>query len=98
MTPQAPLQNSGAAPFVRPATSADRDAIWQIIEPTFRAGETYAVARDISREDALAFWFAPGHEVFAAEAEGQAEPLLGTYFLRGYASEVLQKRIRHKSG
>ena len=28
---------------VRPATTADAPAIWRILEPTIRAGETYAV-------------------------------------------------------
>jgi ribosomal protein S18 acetylase RimI-like enzyme len=37
------------------------------------------VARDISREDAWAYWSAPGHEVFVFEEDGQ---VLGTYFLR----------------
>jgi hypothetical protein len=60
-----------------PATRAD-DAVWAI-EPTFRAGETYPIPRDISRADALAYWRSPGHEVFVAEAEGR---VLGTYYLR----------------
>jgi hypothetical protein len=38
---------------IRPATAADDDAIWAILEPTFRAGETYPVARDIARDWAL---------------------------------------------
>jgi ribosomal protein S18 acetylase RimI-like enzyme len=50
-----------------------------MLAPVFRAGETYTVPRDISREDALAFWHAPGHEVFLFEENGQ---ILGTYFLR----------------
>jgi len=33
----------------------------------------------MSREAALAFWFASGHEVFVAEEDGG---LVGTYFLR----------------
>lgn len=57
----------------------DRDQIWDIIEPTFRAGETYPVAKDISKEDGLAYWFTPGHYVYAAEENGK---LLGTYFLK----------------
>ena len=44
-----------------------------------RAGETYTLPRDMQREEALAFWFLAGHEVFVAE-EGDA--ILGTYFLR----------------
>jgi len=64
---------------VRPATPADDDAIWRILEPTFRAGETYPIPRDIARADALAYWRSPGHRVFVA-ADG-AE-IVGTYYLR----------------
>src|SRR6266700_1071275 len=65
-------------PLVRSATAADGDAIWEILEPTFRAGETYTVARDITRDEALGYWLSAGHEVFVAEQDGQ---MLGTYFL-----------------
>jgi ribosomal protein S18 acetylase RimI-like enzyme len=64
---------------IRPATPADDDAIWAILEPTFRAGETYPIPRDVSREDALAYWRSPGHGVFVAEAGGR---VAGTYYLR----------------
>jgi ribosomal protein S18 acetylase RimI-like enzyme len=63
---------------VRPAGSGDADAVWKIIEPTIRAGETYTLPRDMTREDALAYWFAPGNEVFVAEENGE---VIGTYFL-----------------
>ena len=64
---------------IRPATAADDDAIWHILEPTFRAGETYPIPRDISRSDALAYWRSPGHTVFVAEDAGT---VVGTYYLR----------------
>jgi len=64
---------------IREAQDADKDAIWRILEPVIRAGETYTLAREMSREAALAFWLAAGHEVFVAEEEGVA---VGTYFLR----------------
>ncbi len=64
---------------IRPATATDADAGWSILEPIVRAGETYALPRDLSRADVLAFWHAPGNEVFVAE-EGSA--VLGTYFIR----------------
>jgi ribosomal protein S18 acetylase RimI-like enzyme len=69
----------GPAPQLRPATSADHDAIWAALEPVIRAGETYALPRDLSRDDALAFWTAPGTDTFVAEADGA---IVGTYFLR----------------
>jgi ribosomal protein S18 acetylase RimI-like enzyme len=68
-----------AAPAIRPATPEDDDLIWRILEPVFRAGETYPQPRDISRADALAYWHSPGHEVFVAEDGGA---VVGTYYLR----------------
>jgi len=64
---------------VRAARPDDADAIWAILEPMIRAGDTYTLPREMSREAALAFWFASGHEVFVAEEDGG---LVGTYFLR----------------
>jgi len=66
--------------LIRPATENDADALWSILEPTFRAGETYPIPRDISRHNALAYWHSPAHEVFVAEdATGD---VVGTYYLR----------------
>lgn len=64
---------------IRPATAGDDDAIWRILEPTFRAGETYPLPPDIPRADALAYWRATGHSVFVAEDAGA---IVGTYYLR----------------
>jgi GNAT superfamily N-acetyltransferase len=64
--------------IIRSASPADREAVWKILEPTIRAGETYTLPVDMSREDALAFWFAAGHEVFVAEEDSE---ILGTYFM-----------------
>ncbi len=64
--------------MIRPADRAgDDDALWSLLEPAFRAGETYALTRDIPRAAALAFW-RDGHEVFLAEEAGAA---LGTAYL-----------------
>jgi len=68
-----------ASMIIRPSTDADTDAIWAILEPVVRAGETYTFPRDWSRADALAYWHSPGHEVFVAEEGGSA---VGTYYLR----------------
>jgi ribosomal protein S18 acetylase RimI-like enzyme len=68
---------------IRFAASQDDDALWTILEPTFRAGETYPIPRDVSREAALAYWRAPGHAVFVFEEEGE---VLGTYFLQANQS------------
>lgn len=69
--------------IVRPAEGRDTDAIWRILEPTIRAGETYALPSDMTRDAALAYWHAPAHEVFVAEDEGT---VVGTYYLRANQS------------
>jgi L-amino acid N-acyltransferase YncA len=51
---------------IRPATDADNQSIWSILEPVIRAGETYTLPRDMNEHDALKYWFAPGHAVFVA--------------------------------
>jgi GNAT superfamily N-acetyltransferase len=64
---------------IRPAEGADGDALWAMLAPVFRAGETYAVPPDIARADALAFWCGAPHRPFlAADADGPA----GTYYLQ----------------
>lgn len=64
---------------IRPAAAADADGIWAVIEPTIRAGETWALPRDWRREEALAYWFAADKHVFVAEADGA---VLGSFFVR----------------
>jgi ribosomal protein S18 acetylase RimI-like enzyme len=64
---------------IRPALPGDGHAIWAILEPTIRAGETYTLPADIRPQDALAYWMSPDHEVFVAEENGS---VVGTYFLR----------------
>ena len=60
-------------------SGGDQQAIWAILEPVIRAGETYPLPRDMQRESACAYWFSPGHEVFVAEEHGE---IVGTYFLQ----------------
>jgi len=64
---------------IRPATLDDTAAIWAILEPTIRAGETYTLDRDMPEVDALAYWFGTDKAVFVAEEDGV---ILGTYYLR----------------
>ena len=64
---------------VRAANSVDEDSIWSILEPVFRCGEAYTLPRDITRDEAMSYWFADGNRVFVAEENGK---VLGTYYLR----------------
>jgi ribosomal protein S18 acetylase RimI-like enzyme len=65
--------------MIRAATLNDHDPIWSILGPVIRAGETYALPRDMSRAEALAYWCGPGKACFVAESAGE---ILGTYYLR----------------
>lgn len=69
--------------IIRPAGPTDANAIWAVVEPTMRAGETYTLPRDMGREQALAYWFAPEHTVFVAEQDGE---VIGSYYLRANQS------------
>lgn len=69
--------------LIRPADSRDRDAIWAIIGPVIREGETYALDRDLSAPDALDYWMGPDHACFVFEDE---TGVLGTYYLKANQS------------
>jgi GNAT superfamily N-acetyltransferase len=64
---------------LRPATRSDDDSLWTIMEPVLRAGETWALATDLTRQQALDYWFEDGHEPFVALDD---DAVLGIYFLR----------------
>ncbi|MCF2904365.1 GNAT family N-acetyltransferase [Octadecabacter sp. CECT 8868] len=64
--------------MIRRATDADWRAIWAILEPVFRAGETYAVDRDISEDAAKAIWMDAPTATFVAD-DGA---VLGTYYIK----------------
>ena len=66
---------------IRRAKADDWPALWSIIEPVFRAGETYAVAVDIEEADARALWLDKPVATFVAvnAADGA---VLGSYFLK----------------
>ncbi len=64
---------------IRAADLDDSETIWSILEPVFRDGETYTLPKDITRDEAISYWFATGNRVFVAEEDGN---VLGTYYLR----------------
>jgi ribosomal protein S18 acetylase RimI-like enzyme len=65
--------------LVRRASRRDDKAIWRIMEPIIRAGETYPLASDMSEADALDYWYGPDDEIFVVE---EGDEILGTYHLR----------------
>jgi len=66
---------------IREFTDRDWPAVWAILEPIFRAGETYAIPRDVSEADARQSWTSPPRQVFVAE-DTDSGSVLGTYFLK----------------
>jgi len=64
---------------IRRATADDATALWAMLEPVIRAGETYPLPRDMTREEALAYWLSDEKTVFVAEEDGVA---LGTYYIK----------------
>lgn len=74
--------------MIRLASDADWPAIWAILEPVFRAGETYAVDRDISESVAKSKWLDTPAATYVVD-DGD---ILGTYYIRtnhqGAASHV----------
>ena len=75
-------EHSRVALFIRPATGTT-PPIARTVVPTIRAGETYALERDITEADALAYWLGRDRSTFVAE-EGGA--IVGTYYLRANAA------------
>ena len=64
--------------LIRTATDADDAAIWALLRDVFRAGETYAVDPDISRDAALAYWRG-GAGCYVVEQGGE---IVGTYYIK----------------
>lgn len=64
---------------IRKAEPDDQEAIWRILKPAIRAGETYALPRDMSRAGALAYWLADEKHSFVAEKDDR---VVATYYLR----------------
>ena len=55
-------------------------AVWRILEPVFRAGETYAFAPDIGEAEARRAWIETPRATFVAL--GDDREALGTYYLK----------------
>lgn len=64
---------------IRPATIADYDAIWALLQPVFVAGDTYAVDPAISKTDALTYWMTTPEATYVVEQAGQ---IVGTYYIK----------------
>ena len=58
----------------------DWDATWQIIEPVFRAGETYPFSTDITKEEAHQVWVNMPSATFVVV--DRSNEVLGTYYIK----------------
>lgn len=65
--------------LIRAAGPDDWPSIWAIVEPTLRAGETYALDPDLSEEAARAYWLGDDKTTFVAEVD---DHVLGTCYVR----------------
>lgn len=71
------MSPSPAEPVLRECRDVDEPDLWDLLRPVYRAGETYAVARDIGEREAVAAWRAH-QRVRVAEVDGLVR---GSYYL-----------------
>ena len=64
---------------IRRFQDEDWASVWSILEPVFRAGETYAYSPDISETEARTIWIEAPHSTYVVECE---DDILGTYYLK----------------
>ena len=65
---------------ITPYQPAQWPEVWRILEPVFRAGESYAYATDITEEQAKAVWIdAPQATYVALNPVGE---VLGTFYIK----------------
>ncbi len=65
---------------IRSFKEKDWTATWRIIEPVFRAGETYAFSPDITEEEAHKVWVEIPVATYVAVND--SKEVLGTYFIK----------------
>lgn len=66
---------------IRIATPTDFDQMWPLFQQVIAGADTYVFAPDTSREDAFAYWFAPGVRSYVALTAGSDERIVGMYKL-----------------
>jgi RimJ/RimL family protein N-acetyltransferase len=65
---------------IRKFNKADWSALWKIIEPVFRAGETYVFSPDITEDETYKIWIDLPEETFVAVDE--KNHIIGTYYIK----------------
>jgi len=64
---------------IRAAVPDDFELVWPLLRDVFAAGDTYAVDRDISKEDARAYWMAQARATYIAQSDDR---VVGTYYIK----------------
>jgi L-amino acid N-acyltransferase YncA len=76
----APLATPITSLLIRPYEQADWPALWALLEPVFRAGETFPHDPAITEADARVAWVEQSQAVMVAVDAAGA--VVGTYYLR----------------
>ena len=63
---------------IRPFAESDWNAVWQIVEPVFRAADTYPYPPTITEDEAFDIWIAAPKMTYVAEYEENGA-ILGAY-------------------
>ncbi len=61
-------------------TETDWADVWSVLEPAFRAGESYPLPRDVNEADAKTYWIKTNG--YNAIARDDAGDIVGVYYLR----------------
>ena len=64
---------------IRLQSDADGDAVWAVLEPVVRAGDTFMNDPESGRDDVIATWEGPATHNYVAELDGE---IVGAYLLR----------------
>ena len=65
---------------IRPYSEPDWSAVWQIMEPVIRAGDTYPYAKEMTDDGARKMWIEiPAATYVTEDADGR---ILGTYYIK----------------
>lgn len=64
---------------IRRFQDADWSGLWNVLEPVFRAGETYPLAPDISKADARTVWIDTPTLTFVVEHQ---DKIIGSYYIK----------------
>lgn len=65
---------------IRAFSPGDWEPVWQILEPVFREGETYAFSPNIQEEEARQAWITQPQATFVAT--DTSDTILGTYYIK----------------